>query len=198
MSILPTDRTILCFGDSNTFGCDPRSFCAERYPKDVRWTGLLAQIPGWHILESGVNGREIPHRPAELEAVRLLLEKDPPTDMVVMLGSNDLLQNPAFSAADTSARMAHFLEFIQTEQPLIHLVLTAPPPMTYGTWVTQERLPEESAQLAVYYHTLAQHFGIRFADAGAWGIDLLFDGVHFSPAGHRAFAEGIRSVLCQR
>ena len=35
----------------------------------------------------------------------------------------------------------------------------------------------------------------HFADAGQWGVDLLFDGVHFSEAGHWAFAEGLRLVL---
>ena len=27
---------IICFGDSNTWGYDPRSYLGERYPKDVR------------------------------------------------------------------------------------------------------------------------------------------------------------------
>ena len=42
---------------------------------------------------------------------------------------------------------------------------------------------------------LAAEQGTAFADAGQWGVSLLFDGVHFSPEGHRAFADGIRRAL---
>ena len=52
--------TVLCYGDSNTYGFDPRSWLGERYPADVRWTGLLARKTGGTILEEGQNGREIP------------------------------------------------------------------------------------------------------------------------------------------
>ena len=31
--------TILCYGDSNTYGYNPVN--GLRYPKDVRWTGCL-------------------------------------------------------------------------------------------------------------------------------------------------------------
>lgn len=37
--------------------------------------------------------------------------------------------------------------------------------------------------------------GVRFADAGAWGVGFAYDGVHFTGQGHRAFAEGIRKEL---
>lgn len=49
---------IFCYGDSNTYGYDPRSCLTARYPAEERWTG---QLPGdWEILNHGMNGREIP------------------------------------------------------------------------------------------------------------------------------------------
>ena len=53
-------RTLLCFGDSNTWGYDPRSALrTERYPRDVRWPGRLAQALGddWEVIAEGLNGR---------------------------------------------------------------------------------------------------------------------------------------------
>ena len=32
--------------------------------------------------------------------------------------------------------------------------------------------------MAGYYETLANDLSIRFADAGKWGLELAFDGVH--------------------
>ena len=50
---------VLCFGDSNTYGYDPRSYIGERYPESVRWTALL-NATGWVVTNEGKNGRCIP------------------------------------------------------------------------------------------------------------------------------------------
>ena len=34
---------LLCFGDSNTYGYDPRSYLGGRYGETVRWPCLLAE-----------------------------------------------------------------------------------------------------------------------------------------------------------
>ena len=54
---------ILCFGDSNTYGFDPRSCLGDRYPAEIRWPERLAAVSGWQGRNVGLNGREIPHRP---------------------------------------------------------------------------------------------------------------------------------------
>ena len=33
--------TIICYGDSNTFGYDSRMGTEGRFPKEIRWTGIL-------------------------------------------------------------------------------------------------------------------------------------------------------------
>lgn len=75
------------------------------------------------------------------------------------------------------------------------VLLIAPPPMKAGTWVDDPATLEESQRLAGCYEALARRLGIQFADAGTWDVELTFDGVHFSEAGHRAFAAGARSAL---
>ena len=49
--------TILCYGDSNTYGYNPVN--GLRYPKDVRWTGVLQKLLGeqYAVIEEGCNGR---------------------------------------------------------------------------------------------------------------------------------------------
>ena len=59
----------------------------------------------------------------------------------------------------------------------------------------EQRLIDASTKLAVQYRALAERLGARFADAGAWGVDLAYDGVHFTEQGHRAFAEEIWKEL---
>ena len=192
--------TVLCYGDSNTYGFDPRSWLGERYPADVRWTGLLARKTGWTILEEGENGREIPTRPGDLAELARLSGRADVT--AVMLGTNDLLANARFTAEDVTVRIQNCLEALTAVRPASSVLLIAPPPMVPGTWVGEGRLLRESARLADCCRRLADccrrlaaEQGTAFADAGQWGASLLFDGVHFSPEGHRAFADGIRRAL---
>lgn len=44
---------VVCFGDSNTYGYDPRSRVGGRYAKNSRWMDLLAAKTGWDILPLG-------------------------------------------------------------------------------------------------------------------------------------------------
>ena len=96
---------ILCFGDSNTYGYDPRSFFGDRYGAEDRWVDLLAKQTGHECINAGANGREIPHNP---HALRLLTEHVPVDIFLVMLGTNDLLQGT--SAKKATARMEAFLK----------------------------------------------------------------------------------------
>ena len=75
------------------------------------------------------------------------------------------------------------------------ILLTAPPPMALGDWVQNEKTTAVSRRLAECYEDTARLLNIGFADAGSWGIDLAYDGVHFSQMGHLAFAKGINKAL---
>ena len=174
---------ILCFGDSNTYGYDPRSFFGGRYPADIRWTGLLARETGWDVVNGGMNGRSIPAGG---------FVSPPHADLLlVMLGSNDLLNG--CSAEEAAARMEVFLTQIRSAYHRVLLV--SPPPMIRGEWVTEERLLTDSVRLAAEYLRLAEGLGISFADSGKWDVELTFDGVHFSESGHRAFFTGLMNTL---
>lgn len=69
--------------------------------------------------------------------------------------------------------------------------------MRAGAWVYEERLLKESARLGVCYRALAETRGIDFADAGMWDVETAYDGVHFSEAGHAAFAKGLIKLLSE-
>lgn len=101
---------IICFGDSNTWGYDPRSYLGERYPKDVRWTGLLSALPGLEVVNCGVNGRtHSQHTRSRQRRLRRARRYLPADVILVMLGGNDLLCSPDFRAENVAQRMERFL-----------------------------------------------------------------------------------------
>ena len=66
---------LFCFGDSNTYGYDPRSPLGERYPAAYRWVDLLAEKLDCSVVNAGENGREIPRWPWQWEHFCRLTEK---------------------------------------------------------------------------------------------------------------------------
>lgn len=175
---------ILCFGDSNTYGYDPRGFFGDRYDAEDRWVDLLAKQTGWDVINLGANGREIPRNGVP----QSFLDEYAPVDIfLVMLGTNDLLQGA--TAIEAAARMEAFLNTL-----LLHcksILLVAPPPMKRGAWVATNALIAESIHLAEEYKLLAEKMNISFVDTRSWNIELCFDGVHFTEDGHHSFADNL-------
>lgn len=178
---------IWCFGDSNTFGYDPCGFFGGRYAEP--WPERLAAATGWQVVNDGRNGRMIPDRHHEIEQFRRDAARQGADALIVMLGVNDLLNGAGAEAA--AARMAAFLEACGDQKVL----LIGPPPMARGAWVPEDRLVVESKALPRLYRRLADEKGLWYADAGEWGVEMTFDGVHFTEEGHARFAEGVAAAL---
>lgn len=174
---------VICFGDSNTYGYDPRSWFGGRYDADSRWVDILATATGWTVCNMGQNGREIPATaPVFPEDADLL---------IVMLGTNDLLQGK--SPEQTAGKLERFLSGMTLSWD--KLLLIVPPPMTLGEWVPNQQLIDASKVFAQCCRELTEKMGIRFMDAGKWDIPLAYDGVHFTEQGHKAFAAGLLEEL---
>ena len=173
---------LICYGDSNTYGYDPTSYFGGRYDAGTRWTDVLAQKTGLEVVNQGMNGREIPTGSVSV-----------PKDchlFAVMLGTNDLLQGS--SPKSVALEMERFL--LSLPLPREQILLIAPVPMKRGAWVATDTLTEHSKALAPLYENLARKLGVHFVNAGNWDVELSFDGVHFTPEGHRAFAQGLKEA----
>jgi len=183
---------ILCFGASNTYGYDPRSYFGSQYPAQHRWVDLLAQKLDCAAVNAGENGREIPRREGELQRFDLMLMKQKPLDLLLIkLGTNDLLQGNSVEVI--AQRMETFLTKIPLEKSQI--VLIGPPRMRPGAWITDDRLLEDCVRLNAAYRIVSERLGVRFVDATDWDIEVTFDGVHYSERGHQTFAEQLWLAL---
>ena len=173
---------VICFGDSNTYGYDPRGYFGGRYDANGRWVDILAAETGWTISNMGQNGREIPSAAPAFPADTDLL--------IVMLGTNDLLQGR--SPEQAAEKLESFLAAVPLDRSKILLIA---PPMALGAWVPSTNLVDHSHTFARCCKALAEQLGIRFADAGRWDIPLAYDGVHFTEQGHKAFATKLLEEL---
>jgi lysophospholipase L1-like esterase len=180
-----TEMKILCIGDSNTYGYDPRSYIGSRYPAEVRWTDRLGDH---EVINRGVNGMKIPREYSS--SIRMIRGNDP--DLVtVMLGTNDLLSGSG--AEEIAAQMERYLDAIGSAAKKILLI--SPPLLQPGEWTMDDEALEGSQNIGVLYKKTASVRGCRFADSAEWDIDISFDGVHFLPEGHARFAEKLNEII---
>ena len=197
-------KTILFYGDSNTYGYNPRSFFGDLFSREIRWTSRLAAAAekDWKVFSEGMNGREIPSGKYELQHVYSLLQEGiqgaPPDWFAVMLGTNDLFSTwPDLSADRASEKMARFLDQITEAAPQVSLLLIAPPLIGREGFPSLEEqlLYRESLRLGILYEELAARRALTFVNTAEWDIPMGFDGVHFSEEGHRIFADHMLELL---
>lgn len=191
---------IVFYGDSNTYGFDPRDFFGGRYEDDIVWTNRVASAYGKErvVINEGMNGRCIPARESEYRYIERILESLDTEDVfAVMLGTNDLLRNMSPDAAVPVRRMENFLKWITDRGSRPCVLLIAPPYIGSGPRCYEElaRFHDENILMNNGFRALARKYEVMFNDASEWEIDLAYDGVHFSEEGHRRFAERMIRLL---
>ncbi|MBC7812535.1 MAG: hydrolase, partial [Burkholderiales bacterium] len=113
-------KSIVCFGDSNTWGYDPVS--KGRFARDKRWTGVLRQTlgEGYLIIEEGLNGRTtvwddpIGYFKNGRDYLIPCLDTHCPFDLItIMLGTNDLKKRFSVSAYDIADSAGMLVDIVQ-------------------------------------------------------------------------------------
>ena len=202
---------IICYGDSNTYGFDPRIGTPGRLPKEDRWTGILDGMSELTVVNEGMNGRMIPDGAGAFRNLGSIIRRNMDADvLVIMLGTNDMFMMRGASAKKLSERMrvmfegvAELREFRDCPGKRIFLVCPPPPSKSVrfyrmvGISVSQTSAEIERivSELPGAYAAVAESEGIGFIDASRWDIGLLYDGLHFSEAGHREFARRMYEII---
>ena len=199
-------RTILCYGDSNTWGSDPET--GDRFPEDARWPGVLRRIlgDGYRVIEEGLPGRttvwEDPIEGAHKDGrayLRPCLESHRPIDLVtIMLGTNDLKGRFGVSASDIAQGASGLAEMTLRSgcgpdggAPVVLLV--APPPVGVLTDMAEmfEGSGAKSLEFSRHYRRFAEQCGCEFLDAAEVIVSSDVDGIHLEAGEHRKLGEAV-------
>lgn len=199
-------KTIVCYGDSNTWGWDPAT--ESRFPRDVRWPGVLraALGPDYEVIEEALNGRTTvwddpieEHKNGKTYLMPCLQSHKPIDLVILMLGTNDLKQRFSLSAFDIAAGAERLVRIIQTSQagpdegaPQILLISPARVHATRSDWGGMfEGAQAKSAELAAYFKRVSEEFGTAFLDAAPLIAPSPVDGLHLDAEGHRTLGEAV-------
>ena len=202
-------KQILAYGDSNTWGLVPGS-AGERYPAEVRWTGLLQRSPEvrkFRIIEDGVCGRttvfEDPVRPGlrGIDAIARYAGAEDLHAVILMLGTNDC--KAAFHATpeEIGRGVELCLEQFEKRVPAEKILLCAPILLGRDVW-KPEKDPAFDRQsvrtckaLRVIYSGIAARRGNRFLAASDYVKASSVDEEHMTPEGHARFAAAVSEAL---
>ena len=198
-------RTILCFGDSNTWGADPRA--GARHPRHQRWPNVLAQQLGaaYEVIAEGQPGRTTVW-PDPIEGVMCgkdylipCLQSHAPLDLVILLlGANDLKHRFALTPTDIALGVQTLVEIIRTSAPRPPAVLLVAPPRVLefpGSWEAMRGAQEKSERLPALYQQVAKRNGCHFFDANAAIASSPVDGFHWDGASHEILGNAIAASV---
>ncbi len=205
--------TVLCYGDSNTYGYSPEN--GMRYPRNIRYPGRLQELlgDGYSVIEEGCNGRTTIHEdPLDgwkngLDYLKPCLNSHKPVDIVIMmLGSNDLKTTFRLTAreiADGAATLVDVIrKFTAEKQGFIpKIILVSPPELGEGLQTSpfygdfDEKSLEESKKFPKYYKAVAEKYDCIFFDAAEYIYPSDEDSLHLTPEGHRVLAEKLAEVI---
>lgn len=201
-------RSVLCFGDSNTWGYDPAT--GNRFARDVRWPGRLQEALGdeWHVVEEGLNGRtatlDSPVAPGKngLTYLRPCLDSHAPLDAVLIaVGTNDLAERYSLTAIDVARAAALLASVVATSEAGVDgaaplPILVCPPRVGETTWEEDwAGAPAKSAALPERFCAVAAEGGFELIDLGEVTRFSALDGIHLDADGHAAVAELAASTL---
>jgi len=206
-------RSVLCYGDSNTWGYVASTDARLDWPD--RWPGVLQSALGErvHVVEEGLSGRttmfDVPGEASRngLDTLPVALETHAPLDVVLLaLGVNDLFL-PGITARWVARGVEALVLAARTGgwgpgQRAPSVVVVVPPPVgaVPEEWTADApSAREESEQLAAEMARVCDPIGVPLVDLAGVCEPSSVDGVHFEAEAHRqiglAVAPQVRRLL---
>ena len=208
-------KHIVCFGDSNTHGyCADPSDCADggiRFNENERWTRRLQSLLGgeYLVIEEGLSGRTtcfddpLHEGLSGLQYITPCLKSHEFVDLlVIMLGTNDVKERFASSAACVAIGMGRLVKKAMTTEcwgpNKPNVLVIAPPHIGEGMLASDvgatmgQGCREKSQELAKYYKQQCELIGCHFLDAQELGCKFnTIDYMHLTKNGHETLASAL-------
>ncbi len=191
---------LVCFGDSNTYGFNPRN--GKRYDENTRWSGILKEKlkEKIRVIEAGCNNRtcySINPESEELTGI-LALPKYLSINteyLIIAVGLNDLQK--FYSSTDEEIRegMTKLIEIAKNTNPNMEIIILAPSKIrknilnSYFSALFNEDAIEKSAKIPSIYGQIACEKQCRFINLDEFVCACDIDGLHYFEDEHKKIAE---------
>lgn len=202
-------RTILCYGDSNTWGYNPAT--GNRFSRDERWTRLLMRELGdeYEVIEEGLNARTTvwddpieEYKNGKEQLIPCLVSHKPLDLVIIMLGTNDLKMRFSVSAFDIAKSVGVLIGMIQKSdtgpnETAPRALLMAPPPVAKLTEFAEmfEGSEAKSRKFSQHYRLVAEEYGCDFLDTSEIIVSSDLDGIHLEVGEHQKLGKAVVAAV---
>lgn len=214
-------KTIVCYGDSNTWGFKPEKIRPKdgynRFGADERWTGRLQKLlgSGYKIEEEGLNGRttafDDPFNPNlnGLTYLECCLQVKAPVDLLVIaLGINDTKEYFSVNAHCIAMGLEQLIKKAQQSVcgPLgkkPEILIIAPPIIgenIASCWTAEifgNGCIEKSKAIAGKYQETAKRYRCHFLNIADYIEVSPADSIHLDAANHEKFALAVHKKILE-
>ncbi|MGJ8638530.1 MAG: SGNH/GDSL hydrolase family protein [Opitutaceae bacterium] len=206
-----SEKNILCFGDSNTWGADPA--WGPRFDRQTRWPCILQGElgAGYHIVEEGLGGRTtVFDDPLEgdksgLAQLTPILQSHKPLDLLVIkLGTNDLKSRFSASAMDISWGIRRLIQRARANADAfvngtVNILVICPAPLADMSEMDFEPIfiggEAKSHQLAKNYQKICDELNVPMLNAGDIIQSSPTDGIHLDASEHSKLGKAVAELV---
>lgn len=195
-------KTVLCFGDSNTYGYSPLD--GKRFSHCERWTGILQTR--FNVIEAGLNNRVgfVNNPCGEMYSSMLyfpkVLEKYKNIDILILaIGTNDL----QFAYNVDMKTIENGLEtLVLLAKQKINKIIIVPPVILNNdifngnfAFMFDKSSIEKSKQVQEIYKKIANKHSCTLIDFNEFTRASQIDGLHYDKTAHKMIAEVVLNNL---
>ena len=204
-------RTVVCYGDSNTWGYTPGS--GVRFDEKTRWTGRLQTLLGedYRVAECGMNARttsfDDPFRDylnGRHGLVHCMVAAKPVDLLIISLGTNDLKYGTVYRSAKGLDALLDVAVHANTYMPGSSPVYRDEPRILVISPIAlheelDRKFPghemngklDDSRKFAAVYREVCQKWQVYFLDAAQTASASEIDCVHMDAVSHAALTEEV-------
>ncbi len=210
-------KTILCYGDSNTWGYNPDG--TGRYPKHIRWTSVLQSELGdsYDVISEGLNGRttvwDDPVKGEYRNGKTYLLpclHTHKPIDLVILfLGSNDLKDRYSVNSYEIAQSVEMLIQIIKKSETGPNMsqpetLVIIPPPTLITKEMREfdylipdiEKSVEKSKQFSKVFPEILKG-QCHLIDSSKLIKTSKVDGMHLDPESHAILGREVAKYIKQ-
>ena len=189
-------KKILCFGDSNVFGFNPKNF--KQYKENEYWSSILRnKLADYNFKIDGCNNRTIFSNPQkELNSIKLINDYilDDFDLIIYQIGINDLQYHYNNSLSKFEEKLEELIKTTK-EKSSAKIILICPNEInpcilkSYFAQLFNETSIENSKNLLNIYKKICQKYCCKLIDLNLHTKTSAIDGLHFDNHNHQIIAD---------
>ena len=199
-------KKIICYGDSNTFGFNPKDF--SRFDENIRWTSILQKnlADNYEVINEGacdrtgfVNNPKGFEFSAQKHFPKLINKSDNIEILILWLGTNDLQFQYDISVGAVEKGLKQLIDLAQEKAK--HIIIISPvildEKILEGYFKIQfdEKSIVKSRKIGRIFRQIANANNCAYLDINKITKPADIDGLHYDEISHKLIADKLTEFI---